>query len=257
MKSTWEVFVEEQLAPESTVSVMATLKKLKTPVFKTFDKKVKVKLKEKVVQVQSNCNFFAQLAIVASDRNIDMKDVIGQYELTATPKSFIDYDRQLHPGGEGKSKLVEVLTKFATGSKTIQRCGQVFNVAAVDAMQNVQNLTKSPDVKTFPDLAMVFCKEINERVFQSDIAVIAFDTYHQQSLKGATRSIRLGNKTPFQFVVNDAANIEDVTLKDILSHVMTKWELTTYFTEKRCVYLEERGQKYLIDGKACTGCVTK
>ena len=86
-------------------------------------------------------------------------------ELTATAKSFIDYDVQLHPGGEGKSKLVEVLTKFATGSKTIQRCGQVFNVAAVDAMQIVQNLTKSPDVKTFSNLAMVFCKEVNERVF--------------------------------------------------------------------------------------------
>ena len=153
--------------------------------------------------------------------------------MTATPKSFIDYDGQLQSGGEGKSKLLVVLTKFATVSKTIQRCGQVFNVAAVDAKQIVQNLTKSPDVKTFPDLmAMVFCKEINERVFQSDIAVIAYDTYRQQSLKGATRSIRLGDKTPFQFAVNDTANIEDVTLKDILSRVMTKRELTNYFTEK-------------------------
>ena len=203
--------------------------------------------------MQSNCNFFAQLAIVASDRNIDMKDVIGHYELTATPKSFIDYAGQLHHGGEGKSKLVEVLTKFATCSKTIQRCGQVFNVAAVDAMEIVQNLMKSPDVKTFSDLmAMVFCKEINERVFQSDIAVIAFDTYHQQSLKWATRSIRLGDKTPFQFAVNDTANIEDVTLKDILSHVMTKRELTTYFTEKLCVYLEEKGQKDIIGGNGKT-----
>ena len=77
-----DVFVEEQLAPESNVSVMPPLKKVKTPVFKTFNKKVKVKLKEKVVQVQSNCNFYAQLAIVASDRTIDMKDVIGHYELT-------------------------------------------------------------------------------------------------------------------------------------------------------------------------------
>ena len=57
---------------------------------------------------------------------------------------------------------------------------------------------------------------------------------------------------PFQFAVNDTANIEDVTLKDMLSRVMTKMELTTYFTERLCVCLEEKGQKYVIGGNGKT-----
>ena len=61
--------------------------------------------------MQGHCNFFAQCALVASQRKIDMKDIIGHCELPSVCRSFMDIGGELNHGGEAKSKLVDILTK--------------------------------------------------------------------------------------------------------------------------------------------------
>ena len=40
-----------------------------------------LKISQTVYEFQGHYNFFAQCALVASQREIDMKDIIGHYEL--------------------------------------------------------------------------------------------------------------------------------------------------------------------------------
>ena len=93
-------------------------------------------------------------------------------------------------------------------------------------------MKKTENEKTFLDLAKMFCEDMSRMGLKSKIAVIAFDTYHQQSLKNATRKLRLGNANATQYSVNDTSNIEKVTLKELLSHVGTKKDLTMNLMEK-------------------------
>ena len=58
-----------------------------------------LKINQIVYKLPGHCNFFAQRALIASQREIDMNDIICQYELQV------------------KSKLVHVLTKHVKQSK--------------------------------------------------------------------------------------------------------------------------------------------
>ena len=59
------------------------------------------------------------------------------------------------------------------------------------------------------------------------VVVIAFDTYYNISLKNSTRYGRLGNAVPVELTADDAFDISDPSLKEILSHTRTKQLLTS------------------------------
>eukprot|EP00795_Rhopilema_esculentum_P001756 gene1755-16240_t len=48
--------------------------------------------------------------MASSSRNVDMKTIIGVFELDVVPRSLMNSGGILHPGHGGKSKLVELLT---------------------------------------------------------------------------------------------------------------------------------------------------
>ena len=68
---------------------------------------------DKVIELKENCNLFARCALVNDKRNIDMRTVIGEHELTNVPLSLFNPHVSLINGGVGKSSAVDEVLKFA------------------------------------------------------------------------------------------------------------------------------------------------
>ena len=66
-----------------------------------------LKINQTVYEIQGHCNFFALCTIAASQSEINMKDIIGHYQLSSVCRSFMDSVGELNHDGEGKSKLVD------------------------------------------------------------------------------------------------------------------------------------------------------
>ena len=121
------------------------------------------------------------------------------------------------------------------------------DIVAIDTMQVVQKQISMPaTVKTFKDLGDIFCQDIKKLMGSCCVGTIAFDTYYNISLKKSVRSGRLGNAVPVEITVDDAFDISDASLKEILSHTRTKQQLTSFFAKKLQAYLEEKMSTLLL-----------
>ena len=67
----------EKLSTDSKTLLFSHIKIVNSPIFKSYEKETKVKINQKVYEWQGHCNFFAQCALVPSQHEIDMKDIIG------------------------------------------------------------------------------------------------------------------------------------------------------------------------------------
>ena len=73
----------------------------------------KIKVNDKTKKLRGNCNLFARCALIQGKRNIDMKVIVGDYELTVYPKSLFTSDGSLLDGGNSKSDAVTEVMKAA------------------------------------------------------------------------------------------------------------------------------------------------
>ena len=108
--------------------------------------------------MQGHCNFFAQGALEASQHEIDIKNIIGHYDLLLVWRSFKDRMGELNHGAKTKFKLVDVLTKHASHSKIPTSECPSADIVAINAMQVVQKMSKQASVKTFKGLADSFVR---------------------------------------------------------------------------------------------------
>ena len=63
----------------------------------------------------------------------------------------------------------------------------------------------------------MFCQDVEELMESCYVVVIAFDTYYDIFLKNFRWSGRLGNAVPVEFNLDDAFDISDASLQEILS----------------------------------------
>ena len=106
-------FVEERLKPNSTKSITDALKKVMLKTCKSAIKPRKIKVNEKTKELRGNCNLFARCALIQGKRNIDMKVIVGDYELNVFAKSLFTSDGSLLDGGNSKSDAVTEVMKAA------------------------------------------------------------------------------------------------------------------------------------------------
>ena len=72
-----------------------------------------------------------------------------------------------------------------------------------------------------------------------------FDRYIKESLKARTRSKRTsGHEVRYQ--ISDNTNISNIQLKQLLSHIDTKQDLTVYLANHTIEALEEVGKRYVV-----------
>ena len=166
-------FCTERLSTDNKTSLFSPIKKVNIPVFRSCEKKEKVKINQTVYELQGHCNFCAQCALVASQSEIDMKDTIGHHELSSVSRSFMDSGGELNRGGKTKSKLVDVLTKHVSQSKIPASECPGADIVAIDAMQLVHKISKPVSVKTFKALMDVFCQDVEKLMGLCHVVIIA------------------------------------------------------------------------------------
>ena len=112
-------------------------------------------------------------------------------------------------------------------------------VLIIDGMALVNDIQKKDEssMKNCQDFADAFIRRLDrESSTYSEVRLI-FDRYLTSSLKEKTREKRTaGNEIKYR--VSDNTNIANVPLKQFLSHIDTKAELTTYLSQKALTHFQ-------------------
>ncbi|KAK5911790.1 hypothetical protein CesoFtcFv8_001726 [Champsocephalus esox] len=237
--------------------------------FLSGNKKITVKLRDNTVDLKETKDLSARLMVLArSNRDINQKEAIGNYEFTLTPRALFASNGTILPCHD-KSKLISLLEKLTredvphedhqlpqTGSTTHQDAMDTGfidttstdqpsrKIALVDGMVLVQRLSKKPATAvTVKDLSGCFNERLMSLTRDYDEIILVFDTYRTDSLKSATRDKRRQGKA-IQYQVRDDTNIKHIPLSRFLSHDQTKADLTDYLAAKIVEY--NRGSSKLI-----------
>ena len=136
--------------------------------------------------MQGRCNFFAQCALVESQREKDMKNIIDHYKQLLVLPSFMNSGGKLNDGDEGKSKLLDISTKHISQFKIPASECPGADIVAIDTIQMVQKMSNPASEKTFKDLTDVFCRDVEELMGSCRVVVIVFDTNCDISLMNST-----------------------------------------------------------------------
>ena len=74
---------------------------------------------------------------------------------------------------------------------------------------------------------------------------VVFDRYKTDSLKSRTRAKRTSGKN-VRYQVIDTTNICGISLKQLLSYVLTKWDLTVYLSKYLQDYFKDSNRQYVL-----------
>ena len=254
----YEDYVAERI--NGDVSIWAPVKKVNNKMFLSGSKKTTVKIRDKTVDLKETRDLYGRLMVLArSNRDLNQRDAIGNYEFTLTPRALFAPDGTVLPCHD-KSKLIHLLSKLAkesapeednpdseAGSTIHQHAmdtrttdtgdSQSRKIALVDGMVLVQKLTKKPaTIVTVKDLSASFNDRLMSLTQDFDEIILVFDTYRPDSLKSAVREKRRDGRAPVQYQVRDDTNINHIPMSRFLSHDKTKADLTVYLAAKTLDY---------------------
>lgn len=133
-----------------------------------------------------------------------------------------------------KFKLMQKLEDISKNCETTLEDSLVKSrtVVLVDGMALVQRISKSPNMRTCQDFANVFLSMLIEIASPHDELHLIFDTYKEDSLKNSTRSKRSQKYSGASYHVSDGSLLKNISLKEFLSNIKTKKELTEYLAKK-------------------------
>ena len=150
----YKQFIDERLKPDSTKSIHEPIKKVMLNTCKSAIKPDKLKINDKTKELRGNCNLFARCALIRGQRNINMKVIVGDYELTVYPKSLFSSDGSLLDGSKSKSEAVNELLKY-TGYDPRDKSPLNPDSVVIDAIR-VLNEMATKRFKTGKDLVDEF-----------------------------------------------------------------------------------------------------
>ena len=157
-KKLFETLVTDRIKTNK-VNLWSPMKRRKLLTWKDSEKVLKLSCKDKVIELKEDRSLFAKLMAVCKSRpEINIKEVIGQYEFSVAPRSLFAPDgTMLHCSAE--SALMTILVKL--GGESSQRTttgpqisanesvnmepSSQMRVAVADVMTELQSLGK-PDV---------------------------------------------------------------------------------------------------------------
>ena len=109
---------QERWQTGSVVSIWAPIKLLRLPKFRVLNKKVKESHNERWIELQEHGELFGRCAMIAaSNREFNLKNVIGNQELSVVPRSLMLSDGSLIPGHEGRSNMMNAIGVEVTESE--------------------------------------------------------------------------------------------------------------------------------------------
>ena len=181
-----------------------------------------------------------------------MATVIGMYEMAVIPRSLFSNDGGLLVPTD-KSSFIHVIesqplptpvvacedesdvidNNSDTWIENVQLPDDCDRVVIIDAMAIVQEIKKTPTMKTMTDFSAVFCKKIERRSKDCTETRVIFDEYLVNSLKNKTRAKRATSlqTADLNYHVNENMSLAAISLKDLLSSTRTKQSLTKYLAD--------------------------
>ena len=106
-----------------------------------------------------------------------------------------------------------------------------YKVIIIDGMALVNTISKTDHIKTCSDFAQVFLDHLSNIATNYDEVRLVFDRYLDTSFKEQMRRKRTKGISTY-YHVKDTTLIQNIYLKDFLSNIKTKAELTTYLAAK-------------------------
>ena len=245
-------FVEERLKPNSTKYINDPLKKVMLKTCKSAIKPRKIKVNDKTKELRGNCNLFARCALIQGKRNIDMKVIVGDYELTVFPKSLFTSDGSLLDGSKSKSDAVTEVMKAAEVEPNEQLPLNP-DCVVFDAMR-LLNEMNTKKFKTGNDLLNEFLRRIDVISSNAQIRIVSFDTYRESS--SLKDSIRITHKKPSipprYFNICLETDIERVSMPELLASNTTKKSLTELLMPQVIKHMKEQNADYVVAGNCKT-----
>ena len=110
------------MSATSKLRTIDKVTKVNQKLFPFINKKVRTKYEDKIISIKEERSLFARCTIIAtSKRDLNMSDIIGNYELRVVPTSLMDHDGNLHLESS-KSDLIDshnvfYITKYFAGSR--------------------------------------------------------------------------------------------------------------------------------------------
>ena len=210
----YEEYVAERI--NGDVSIWAKVSKEKNNMYMSGNKEQKMRIRDKAVDLKETKDLYGRLMVLArSSRDIDLKQALGNYEFTLTPRALFA------PNGSmlechGKADLIHELEAITEpdvpepSASTSQHADpavlqddrpeiastsspQVIDpcpcrrIAVVDGMVVVKKLQKSSTVNTVNDVSTLFNSHVMNMTSAYDEIILVFDTYKPDSLKKTTR----------------------------------------------------------------------
>ena len=257
----FEAFVQERLI-EGKLSVWDKMSKRKLQTFKSSNASAELKLGDKVIKIKEERGLLQRLIVITRSRpDLDLKDCIGTFEFGVIPRSLFASDGSLLLAND-KASILHHLEKLDTielnDSQFVDEINNLgvhdpttenrfvdvrsnmnndspFRVLIIDGMALVNSIPKKPKIKTCLDFADEFIEILCSMTEGYNEVRLVFDRYVNSSLKEQMRTKRTNGKSTY-YHVKDTTLIQNISLKDFLSDIRTKEELTTYLAEKVLQY---------------------
>ena len=172
----------------------------------------------KLHQLERHCDLFRTIAVLNTvpDSNINIKEIIGNYECSSSARSLFDSSGLPNPGFDGKSDLVHAVFNYINGA-WIDPCRDKLDVVVIDVMIAIFHLSKSTKVES-SQMFSSFINHIGKETSASFKVIISFDSYYENSLKALTRERRKDDHLSVQYGAIESADISNVSIKELISH---------------------------------------
>ena len=269
-------FISNRLNGE--LSIWLPMKKCNLKTFKMLKKTSKLKIGDRIIELKEEKNLMTRFLVTARKRpELELELCIGNYEFSVIPKSLFTVGGHPLPCTD-KAKLMHHVEDLSISTDPSITLIQQNSAVVIDGMAVVNEIITDKSMKTckvsyslhisvvmssfvgwnkiftvnthfsfyfFKDFADRFVDRIARISSGFEQVRLVFDRYVKDSLKARTRHKRTsGNEIRYQ--VSDVTNIENITLKQFLSHIDTKQDLTNYLTKYAKDHLHNRGKKYVV-----------
>ena len=173
-----------------------------------------------------------KLLVVSRSRpDIHLSTYLGEYEFTVVAGSLFASDGTLHQTTD-KSVISTELRKMLPEKYEEDHHVSSKRVIVFDGMALVNKTdTKKSKIKTCREFSDHFIKIVKRESTGFNEIRVVFDRYDETSLKNYTRS-KWNKREAVHYKVYDSTQIGYLTLKQFLSSVKTKNELTIYLRKK-------------------------
>ena len=283
----FEKFTTERII-EGKLSVWEKMTKRKLRTFKSVNATAEIRSDDKLIKLKEERGLLQRFIVISRSRpELDLKQCVGTYEFGIVPRSLfasdgsllLAYDKAkiLHhlerliireeqdSGGEHSEQLSTgtnssefvVMEQIPTVVQEPQGSheGTRPRVIIIDGMAIVNGISKTEQIRTCGDFAQAFIERLEHIARSYDEVRLVFDRYITSSLKDKMRRKRTKGKSTY-YHIRDSTVIKNISLKDFLSNVKTKAELTEYLATQCISYSKahpEKLKKFLVT----SGTVTK